>query len=80
MSEAASKKFFHPIRTKMGLDKLRILVSGGAPLPRSLSREYEMLGFPVCQGYGLSETGPVLSVNVPGRCRNESVGTPLSGV
>ena len=80
MSEAALKKFFHPIRTKMGLDKLRILVSGGAPLPRSLSREYEMLGFPVCQGYGLSETAPVLSVNVPGRCRNESVGTPLSGV
>jgi long-chain acyl-CoA synthetase len=80
MSEAASKKFFHPIRTKMGLDKLRILVSGGAPLPRSLSREYEMLGFPVCQGYGLSETAPVLSVNVPGRCRNESVGTPVSGV
>jgi long-chain acyl-CoA synthetase len=80
MSEAASKRFFYPIRAEMGLDKLRILVSGGAPLPRSLSREYEMLGFPVCQGYGLSETAPVLSVNVPGRCRNESVGTPLSGV
>jgi long-chain acyl-CoA synthetase len=80
MSETASKKFFHPLRTKMGLDRLRILVSGGAPLPRSLSREYEMLGFPVCQGYGLSETAPVLSVNVPGRCRNESVGIPLSGI
>ena len=79
-SGAASKRFFHPIRTKMGLDRLRILVSGGAPLPRPLSREYEMLGFPVCQGYGLSETAPVLSVNVPGRCRNESVGPPLSEV
>ena len=79
-SGAASKKFFRPIRTKMGLDRLRILVSGGAPLPRSLSREYEILGFPVCQGYGLSETAPVLSVNVPGRCRNESVGLPLFGV
>ena len=79
-SRNASKRLFHPIRTKMGLDRLRILVSGGAPLPRSLSRKYEMFGFPVCQGYGLSETAPVLSVNVPGRCRNESVGLPLSGV
>jgi long-chain acyl-CoA synthetase len=79
-SGAASKKFFRPIRSAMGLDKLRILVSGGAPLPRPLSRAYELFGFPVCQGYGLSETAPVLSVNVPGRCRNESVGPPLSGV
>ena len=79
-SGAASKKFFRPIRSAMGLDKLRILVSGGAPLPRPLSRAYEMFGFPVCQGYGLSETAPVLSVNVPGRCRNKSVGPPLSGV
>ena len=79
-SGAASKKFFRPIRSAMGLDKLRILVSGGAPLPRPLSRAYEMLGFPVCQGYGLSETAPVLSVNIPGRCKNESVGPPLSGV
>ena len=79
-SGAASKKFFRPIRSAMGLDKLRILVSGGAPLPRPLSRAYELFGFPVCQGYGLSETAPVLSVNVPGRCRNESVGIPLSGI
>ncbi len=76
----ASKKFLHPVRARMGFEELRHIISGGAALPRWLSKEYEMLGFPILQGYGISETSPVISVNLIGKCRNESVGLPLPGV
>jgi len=76
----ASRKLLHRVRAAMGLDHLRYLISGGAALPRELSREYERLGFPVFQGYGLTETAPVLSVNLHGQCRNASVGPPLPGI
>ncbi len=76
----ASKKFLQPVRAKMGFEELRHIISGGAALPRWLSKEYEMLGFPILQGYGISETSPVLSVNLIRKCRNESVGLPLPGV
>jgi long-chain acyl-CoA synthetase len=76
----ASKRLLHRVREKMGLGKLRHLICGGAPLPRWLSREYERLGFPLLQGYGITEAAPVLSVNRHGRCRNESTGPPLPWV
>jgi long-chain acyl-CoA synthetase len=77
---SASRAFFHRVRADMGLDALRYLISGGAALPRTLSREYENLGFPILQGYGLTETAPVLSVNLPWKCRNASTGLPLPGI
>jgi long-chain acyl-CoA synthetase len=76
----ASKTLLRRVRGAMGLDELRYLVSGGAALPRELSREYERLGFPILQGYGLTETAPVVSVNLPKKCRNESTGLPLPGI
>jgi long-chain acyl-CoA synthetase len=77
---SASRALLHRVRTGMGLDALRYLISGGAALPRMLSREYECLGFPILQGYGLTETAPVLSVNLPWKCRNASTGLPLPGI
>ena len=77
---STSRTFFHRVRAAMGLDALRYLISGGAALPRTLSREYERLGFPILQGYGLTETAPVLSVNLPWKCRNASTGLPLPGI
>ena len=76
----ASGKLFHKVRTAMGMEALRYMISGGAALPRSLSQEYEMLGFPVVQGYGITETSPVVSVNCVARRRNESTGPLLPGV
>lgn len=76
----ASETLFRGMRASMGLDKLRFLISGGAALPRSLSKEYEMLGFPIFQGYGITESAPVISVNLPNRCKNESAGRPLEGI
>ncbi len=80
LGRGASKILFRRVRATMGLDRVRCLVSGGAALPRSLSKEYENLGFPILQGYGLTETAPVLSVNLPGKCKNESTGLLLPGI
>jgi long-chain acyl-CoA synthetase len=76
----ASRVLLHRVRAAMGLDALRYLISGGAALPRTLSKEYERLGFPILQGYGLTETAPVLSVNLPWKRRNASTGLPLPGI
>ncbi len=76
----ASKTIFKSIRAKMGLERVKYIVSGGAALPRWVSKGLEEFGFPILQGYGLSETAPVLTVNPPCCPRNESAGLPLPGV
>ncbi len=68
---------FKSLLKKLGLDRARYIVSGGAALPRWVSKGLEELGFPIIQGYGLSETSPVLTVNPPCCPRNESVGLPI---
>jgi long-chain acyl-CoA synthetase len=59
---------------------LRLLVSGGAPLEPGIAVRLEGLGYEVLSGYGLSETAPVLTFNVRGHVRQESVGRALPGV
>lgn len=56
------------------------LGSGGAPLPPALARVYRDAGFPVLQGYGLTESSPVITFNRKEHYKLESVGTPLPGV
>jgi len=75
-----SKNVFKAIREALGMDHLRYLVSGGAALPEWVSRRLEIWGFPLLQGYGLTETSPVVSVNPPERPKNTSIGLPLPGV
>lgn len=54
---------------------LRMAVSGGEPLPRSVyDRFLERFGVRIGEGYGLTETSPIVSLNVPGRSRVGSVG------
>ncbi len=60
--------------------RLRYAISGGAPMPPAIAHALLALGVPVCQGYGLTETSPVLSVNLPDDNVPESVGMPLPGV
>ncbi len=74
------KVLFRPVRAKLGLDELKYLVSGGAALPPWVAEALETMGFPLIQGYGLSETAPVLTVNPPEAPRNESVGMALPSV
>lgn len=67
------------VTEKLG-GRLRLAVSGGAPLPPEIARLFIGLGLPVVQGYGLTESSPVISVNRLEDNVPESVGTLLSGV
>lgn len=60
--------------------RLRLSVSGGAALSAEVSRVFIALGLPIVQGYGMTETSPIVSVNRPGNNFPVSVGTPLEGV
>ena len=60
--------------------RLRLTISGGAPLNREIARFFLALGLNLLQGYGLTETSPVISVNTEADNRPESVGRPLPGV
>jgi long-chain acyl-CoA synthetase len=67
------------ITTRLG-GRLRIAVSGGAALPMPVAKTFIGLGVTILQGYGLTETSPVISVNVPDDNEPGSVGIPLNGV
>lgn len=60
--------------------KLRLVVSGGAPISPVTLRTWMKLGCNIVEGYGITETAPVLSVNLPGQVRVGTVGVPLKNV
>jgi len=67
------------IRAALG-GRVRLAISGGAPLSPDITRFFIALGLCLLQGYGLTETSPVVSVNGEEDNRPESVGRPLPGV
>ena len=67
------------VTAKLG-GRLRLSVSGGAALSKQVAKIFIGLGVPILQGYGLTETSPVISVNVPDDNEPGSVGIPLNGV
>jgi len=77
--QLAERLVFRHIRARFG-GRLRIAISGGAPLAREVSEFFEAVGMPVFQGYGLTESSPVLASNAPHRQRQGSVGKALTGV
>jgi long-chain acyl-CoA synthetase len=60
--------------------QVRLAISGGAPIGESVSRCFLSLGLPLLQGYGMTETSPVVSANAPGDNDPASVGRPLAGM
>ncbi|HWM94399.1 MAG TPA: long-chain fatty acid--CoA ligase [Thermoanaerobaculia bacterium] len=75
----ADKLVFSKIRERLG-GKFLFALSGGAPLARDVAEFFWGAGIPIYEGYGLSETAPVLTVNAPGAVKLGTVGRPLPGV
>lgn len=67
------------IAAKLG-GRLRLIVTGGAPCDPDVLVHFAKLGFPILEGYGLTETAPVLTLNPPDAPRPGTVGRPLPGV
>ncbi|MGB7437021.1 MAG: long-chain fatty acid--CoA ligase, partial [Candidatus Acidiferrum sp.] len=74
----ANRLVYSKIRTGTG-GRLRLVLSGGAPLSKSLGEFFWAIGIPIYQGYGLTETSPVLTNNYP-RNRVGSSGQPIDNV
>jgi long-chain acyl-CoA synthetase len=60
--------------------KFWAFVVGAAPLPPDLEEFWRRMGFAVIQGYGLTETAPIVTLNHPFKTSKGSVGTPIAGV
>ena len=73
------RKVARPVLEKLG-GRMRAAVSGGAPLPFEVARVFIGLGVPLVQGYGLTETSPVIAVNPLHDNRPKSVGVLLRGI
>lgn len=74
------KKLFHTVLDKASLASNRICISGGGPLAPVIFKKYNQLGIDFVQGYGLTETSPILTLNPVDRYKETSVGKLLPQV
>jgi long-chain acyl-CoA synthetase len=68
------------LRERLGLSKVRLAVSGAAPIAPELLHWFHAIGVPILEGWGLSESCGISHVNLPGACRIGTVGRALKGV
>ncbi|MDR2766786.1 MAG: AMP-binding protein [Treponema sp.] len=71
------QKVFRFVRKRAGMEKARLTVAGGGPLNPATADFFDSFGFNIVHGYGMSENGPLISVNNSRFKRNSSVGLPV---
>jgi long-chain acyl-CoA synthetase len=75
----AKRLVFDKLRPLLGLDRVEYLTSGSAKLHTDVAMTFLALGVPIMQGYGLTETSPVITVSRPTNNRYGAVGKPIPG-
>ena len=75
----ADKLVFAKLKVATG-GRLRFFVSGGAALPQAIAEFFHAAGILILEGYGLTETSPVISMNYPEKWKFGTVGAPVPGV
>jgi long-chain acyl-CoA synthetase len=74
------KKMFHSVLEKASLSTIRICISGGGPLAPSIFKQYNQFGIDFVQGYGLTETAPIVTLNPVEHYKETSVGKVIPQV
>jgi long-chain acyl-CoA synthetase len=75
----ANRLIYSKLRSAM-CARVKVFISGGAPLGYNLADWYATMGIRIHEGYGLTETSPVIAVNTPGAHKIGTVGRPLKNV
>lgn len=76
----ADKLVFSKIREGLGLQRLKLFFCGGAPLANTTAEFFSAMRLPILEGYGLTETSPLVAVNRLNHVKFGTVGLPIKGV
>jgi long-chain acyl-CoA synthetase len=80
LQHALANVLVYPVlRRRLG-GRIRFCFSGGAPLPREIGLFFYGVGMPIVEGYGLTETSPIITMNTPAHYRLGTVGRSIPGL